>query len=312
MPDPFRAPAQEPSSPPTSSGAAAPARPVVLCADDFALTEGVSRVILALAGRGRISATSAMTTEPAWDRLARELDPHRPTLGVGLHLNLTTGRPLAGGPGLSRAGAFPSLRELMGRAFRRTLPLAEIRAEIAAQLDAFRQAAGRAPDFVDGHQHVHVLPGIRKALIEVLAKQGLAGRLWLRDPSDRLGAVLRRPCWAKALVVGAFAQGFARDAGAAGFATNAGFSGFSAFAAEPGTVADLFEGAFARLGPAPVVMCHPGAADPALRALDPVVEARPLEAAYLASERFAALLEERGLTLSPKPVVQARAGRTRG
>ena len=49
-------------------------RPLVLCADDFALAEGVSEGIIMLAEAGRLSAIGCMTASPLWPRLAVELD----------------------------------------------------------------------------------------------------------------------------------------------------------------------------------------------------------------------------------------------
>lgn len=272
---------------------------VVLCADDFGLTVGVSQGILDLCGRGRLSATSAMTNAPAWPRLASELRPHRRRVGVGLHLTLTAGAPLGPMPRTAPGGVLPALGPLIRAALGGGLALDEVAAEIERQLDAFESALGRAPDFVDGHQHVHVLPGIRAALLAVLGRRGLTG-LWLRDPSDRPTAMAQRPSAAKAFVVAALATGFRRAAGRAGFATNQGFSGFSGF--DPGTdPAALFESAFRHLGPGPVVMCHPGQVDEALRGLDPVVEARERELAYLGSPAFAELLAREGILLVPRP-----------
>jgi predicted glycoside hydrolase/deacetylase ChbG (UPF0249 family) len=274
---------------------------VVLCADDFGLTEGVSRGILDLAEAGRISATGAMTNRPDWPRLAPLLRPLAGRIGVGLHLNLTTAAPLGSMPNLAPGGTCPALGDLVKRAVTGRLPIAEVRCEIERQLDAFEQTFGAPPAFVDGHQHVHVLPGIRSALLAALAGRGLRGRMWLRDPGDRIASVVRRGVSArKALVVAAFAVGFRRAARAAGFDTNEGFSGYSPF--EAGTPPEqVFEQALTALGPRPVVMAHPGYADAALRTLDPVVESREQELAYLKSGAFAALLRERNLVLAPAP-----------
>jgi chitin disaccharide deacetylase len=287
---------------------------VVLCADDFGLTPGVSRAILDLAERGRISATSAMTTLPHWPRLAPAL--RQTGIAIGLHLNLTAGPPLGPMPRLAPAG-LPPLGRLLRAALLGHLPAQEVADEIARQLDAFERVSGRPPDFVDGHQHVHVLPTVRPALLAALARRGLAtppsgGRPgaegggvrgpWLRDPSDRLPALARRPAAGKALVAASLARGLARDAARAGLAVNRGFSGFSAFSGDPARVAATFARALDDLGPAPVVMCHPGVADDAdLAGLDPVAAARPLETAYLASDAFTRLMEERGLVLAPRP-----------
>jgi predicted glycoside hydrolase/deacetylase ChbG (UPF0249 family) len=274
---------------------------VVLCADDYALTAGVSRGILDLAERGRISATGAMTTMPEWPRLAPALRGLADRIGVGLHLNFTTAAPLGPLPGLAPSGAFPPLGELLQRAFLGRLPAVEVRAEIDRQLDAFEQAFGAPPAFVDGHQHVHVLPVIRPALLQALQARGLQGRVWLRDPSDGVLAIVRREVSAhKALLVKALATGFRRAARAAGFDTNEGFSGYSPF--DPATSPErVFRQALAGLGPRPAVMAHPGYADDSLRALDATAATRPHELAYLASESFRDLLDERGIVLSPRP-----------
>ena len=137
-------------------------------------------------------------------------------------------------------------------------------------------------------------------LLRTLNKRGYAGAPWLRDPSDRLSAILRRGVSAsKALMVKGFAAGFRQAVRRSGFSTNEGFSGFSPFA--PSTAATAFDRAFRHLGPRPVVMCHPGHPDDELRRLDPVVEVRRLEFDYLASDAFADLLAKRAVVLTVRP-----------
>jgi chitin disaccharide deacetylase len=276
-------------------------RSVILCADDFGLADGVSRGIVELAEMGRLSATGAMTNMPGWRRMARSLMPLRDRIAVGLHLNFTAGTPLGPMPRLAPLGAFPALKDLLPKALKRQLPGSEIAEEISRQIDAFEEAFGDAPAFVDGHQHVHVLPAIRPALIQALKARGYAGRVWLRDPSDKAMAILRRPIGRnKALIVKSLARGFARSAHAAGFRTNRGFSGFAPLDLSV-PVARVFEEAFSKLGAHPLVMCHPGYVDDELRALDPALESRVEELNYLKSDAFRDLLEERGLRLVPRP-----------
>jgi chitin disaccharide deacetylase len=280
-------------------------RSVVLCADDFGLTDGVSRGILELAEKGRVSATGAMTNMPGWRRNAPGLRALKGRIATGLHLTLTAGSPLGPMPGVTE-GAFPPLNEILRRVLARQLPADAIRREIARQLDAFAEVHGAAPDFVDGHQHVHVLPVVRRALLAELKERGHAGHLWLRDPSDSLAAIGRRRTGrGKALVVKALAAGFRRNARAAGFDANEGFSGFAPYDL---TVPPprIFADALAGLGRRPVVMCHPGHADAELRGLDPAVESREAELTYLGSEHFAALLEEQGVRLVPSPTSAAQ------
>jgi predicted glycoside hydrolase/deacetylase ChbG (UPF0249 family) len=155
-----------------------------------------------------------------------------------------------------------------------------------------------------------VLPGVRQALLTELKGRGLAGRLWLRDPSDRIGSIRRRRIGrGKALVVKGLAHGFRRSALAAGFAVNEGFSGFATFDLSVPAGA-IFADAMTALGPYPVVMCHPGHVDDELRGLDPAVESREAELTYLKSDAFGALLEERGITFAKGPVRPTEAHRT--
>jgi chitin disaccharide deacetylase len=275
-------------------------RKIVLCADDYAMNEGVSRGILQLAKAGRISATSAMTNSAAWPALAGDLGDASDRVGAGLHVTLTWGAPLGSMPVLAPSGSLPDLGPLIKGALSGRLPLGEIADEIGRQLDAFRDGLGRDPDFVDGHQHVHALPGIRGALLGVLKARGLAGRLWLRDPSDRsMSIVRRRLAMPKALLVAALSRGFGAQAWAEGFATNVGFSGFSPF--DPGRdIGRDFSTYLEATGPAHLVMCHPGEVTDGA-GLDAVVESRRRELDYLASPAFGRLLSERHLELVPAP-----------
>lgn len=274
-------------------------RNVILCADDYGLSDGVSRGIAELADMGRLSATGVMTNMPGWRRNADGLKSLRGRIGVGLHLNLTTGSPLGHMPKLAPAERLPLLEAVLGMAFKGRLDQAEIAGEISRQINAFEDAFGEAPSFVDGHQHVHVLPVVRAALFQVLRTRGYAGRLWLRDPAERMISILRRPIGRrKALLVKGFAKGFARQAHAEGFATNRGFSGFAPFdLSEPPQ--RIFKAAFSTLGASPLVMCHPGYVDDELRTLDPAIESRVAELDYLKSDAFGALLQERGIRLVP-------------
>jgi predicted glycoside hydrolase/deacetylase ChbG (UPF0249 family) len=249
---------------------------LILCADDYAMTEGVSRAIEALAEAGRISATSAMVTMPHWSSHARRIVRLRDRIAIGLHLNLTLGTPLAPMPTLAPGGRLPSVRRLAAAAFGGRLSKEEVSAEVRRQLDRFETELGFAPDFVDGHQHAHALPGVRTALVAELTRRYGTHPPLVRDPADRLGRILaRRTATPKALAIAGLARGFGAALAAAGLPANASFAGVSDFGA------DGVEHEFARALVAPggchLVMCHPGFPDAELARLDPVTERRQRE-----------------------------------
>lgn len=255
----------------------------VLSADDFALTAGISRAIITLAGAGRLSATGAMTNRPHWQTFAPEIAAHASSMDIGVHLNLTCGSPLGTMPLLAPAAELPKLAALIKAATLSGEARAEIAAEIARQLDAFEQAMGRMPDFIDGHQHVHAMPTVRGLLLRELTRRFGGAKPYLRDPADSFRAIrLRGVAVGKALTISALAAGFGAAARRAGFATNQGFAGVSAFDASCDFRADLSR-FLVEPGRAHLVMCHPGHIDDELVRLDPVVATRPLEFAALLS-----------------------------
>lgn len=250
---------------------------VILCADDFAMTEGVTRGISELARARRLSATSAIVTLPPWLEHARLLTRLRPFVATGLHLNLTLGPPLAASPGLAPEGELRELASLLRACLSGAVGNDEIASEINRQLDRFEELTGFPPDFIDGHQHVHCLPRVREALLEALASRRWTRPPLVRDPADRAAAILQRGTAAhKALVIHLLARGFGVRVRAAGLPTNLGFSGVSPFDLDRPFNDELARFFMAR-GPRHLVMCHPGYPDATLTDLDPVVERRRQE-----------------------------------
>lgn len=160
------------------------ARVLTLCADDFGLSGGISRGIAMLARAQRLSAISCITNTPHWRQVAPLLRDLPFTATVGLHFNLTEGKPLS--RELARYWpSLPSLPRLLLMSHMHQLPVAALRIEWLAQLDAFVQATGRAPQMVDGHQHVHQLPVLRQVVLDGIAP--MAPRPAVRSTSHLLG-----------------------------------------------------------------------------------------------------------------------------
>lgn len=267
-----------------------PPVPFILIADDYALTDGVSRAICELLDKGRLSGTGAMTNQPGWPSLAPALQPFFDKRDLGLHLTLTLGAPLGNMPKLAADGVLPTLGKILSGALSGQLSRNEIAEEIIRQIGAFEDHTGRLPDFIDGHQHVHVLPTVRAALFEAIERYRSGWRPWLRVPADRLGSIMARgKTVGKSLFIALLAQGLAASARKRGFPVNDSFSGVSDFKAD-GSFADDFRRYLLVAGRSHLVMCHPGHSDAALAALDPVTKARDEECAFLNSDAFDTLM----------------------
>lgn len=265
-----------------------PPRVLAVCADDFGLDAANDDVILRLAEQGRVTAASCLVTGPAWPGAAARVERLARAARCGLHFNLTEGRPLSAA--LARHWpVFPSLPHLMARAHAGLLPRDAIAQEWRAQLDAYARVAGQAPAFVDGHQHVHALPGVRGPVVETAAARGWPVRSTACLPGPG-SPVKRRLIEAS----GGRALGRLLDEhrvphngvllGAYDFrATDYRRLMQSWLAAMPATGALLF--------------CHPGRAGPG----DPIGEAREREAAYLGGPDFPRDLQAAGVRLAAPP-----------
>lgn len=149
---------------------------ITLCADDYGLHPAINDGILQLIAQGRVHATSCMSTAPEWSKAAQSLKPWQRKIDLGLHLNLTEGFGIPA----------PSLSHIIALSYTGLLRTAKMRAslitEIRKQFDAFSDALGCLPDMLDGHQHIHQLPGIRDLLLEtIFTYYGAHPKLWIRS-----------------------------------------------------------------------------------------------------------------------------------
>ena len=274
-------------------------RPITICADDYAIAPGVSRAIRDLAGAGRISATSCMTATRWWEADGAAI--RDAPIDLGLHLVLTDGPPLGPMPTLAPNGRLPSFPALLRAAWfgRLGAPAVvdELRDELHRQLDRFEAIVGRPPDHLDGHQHVHQLPGVRAVVLEV-ASARLRSRVWVRNTYEPATRALRRGiAIAKALVLARAAAPIRAELHAREIPTNQGFSGLYAFDDGPGYAARCAR-FLADLPAGGVMMCHPGYVDDALVEADPVTHAREAELAVLAGDALPELLTRAGVRVA--------------
>ena len=258
---------------PTSAGR----RTVVLCADDYGIAPGVDRGIRELLAAGRLSATSCMVDFPEFRDEGPALAEFAHRADIGLHVALTIDRSLA---------------RVMVDAYLRRFSARAIAAEVDRQLDVFVNVMGRAPDHIDGHQHVHVLPVVRDAVCAAAARVGA----YVRNLHVPLTSTLGRPSAFASACLSVMSWRIAREARRRGVETNEGFTGTRSFdAATP--YRELMRRMIARARDGELWVCHPGRVDATLASRDPVTTPREGELRYLASAEFADDLAAAGITL---------------
>ena len=284
------------------TGQTAPLRRIWLCADDYGISPAVNTAIRDLIMRGRLNATSVMVLPPSSSRSEAVslsiLNTAGKRAAIGLHVTLTAPfapssqnfQPLAG-------GAFLPLKTLLKRAMQRKLDAKSLANEVTAQFKTFRSLFGRAPDFVDGHQHVHLFPQIRDAVLAAAKEH--APQAWVRQCGSAL-PFHKRIFDLKALLLDYLSREFRRQAERRGIRTNPGFAGTYDFASnEP--FAKRFPGFLDGLPDGGVIMCHPGFVDAELERLDPLTRLREHEFAYFNGDRFPVVLKQHQVALAEEP-----------
>jgi chitin disaccharide deacetylase len=151
-------------------------RRLIINADDFGLSPGVNRGILAAFRDGVLSSTTMLVNLAHFEDAVSLALANR-ALPVGIHLSLLWGAPVSKPANVSslveRDGRFPrSLAVLARRYFLGGLQMDHVRTEFNAQIRRFQQA-GLTPTHVDSHKHVHCLPGILRALVDVAEEAGI-------------------------------------------------------------------------------------------------------------------------------------------
>ena len=259
---------------------------IVLCADDYGQAEAVSSGILALLAAERLSAVSCLVNQPRWQLQAARLAPFKDKADLGLHLNFTDGEALSPVYRKQLGDKFMSLPQLLWRSMTRVPKLhsAALVAEIHAQLDAFHEAMGFLPRFIDGHQHVHHLPVIREALLEVYAERLKGEGAYVRAVTQNWQpAQLLKGDIKSAVIHFTGGLDFAKRLDSVSIPHNTTFAGIYAF-----SQADHYRQYFQQFLQASddggLIMCHPGLT--AEDATDPISHARLCEYDYFNSDAF--------------------------
>ena len=256
-------------------GAVQAVKNLIVNADDLGWTDGVNRGIVEAFHHGIVTSASLLANGAAFVA-AVEAARSAPGLGVGVHLNLSDGPPIADREIvtslLNNDGEFAGGPEsLLLRRARRRLVLAEVENEWDAQIQKVRDAA-ITPTHLDGHKHVHMLPGLFEIALRLAKRHGIGAiRVSLESSSLRAalasgarrnaGVIMKQGMQARGLKL--LARDTREQAERAGISTADYFCGI----AQTGKLTREGVEQFLKSLPDGTTefMCHPGYSDAALR-----------------------------------------------
>ncbi len=282
---------------------------LIVNADDFGLTHGVNRAIVACHERGIVSSATLMATSNCFDE-AVALAATMPKLSVGCHVVLVDGEPLQPpnevrsllAPGTNRF--YHSISEVLGAVARGRFRADEAQAEAEAQFARLGQAKVEISHF-DSHKHTHMFPSILKPLLQAASAHGVSA---VRNPFEAPGVVtLNQARINKTLLIRKVETTLLRAflyrrwsaaVQAAGFTTTDGCMGV----VTTGTLNEATLRAMLRRMPQGTweLVCHPGYNDAELAAVRTKLrESREIEMNGLLAMTDRELLEQYGVELVP-------------
>lgn len=260
--------------------------PIALCADGYARHPGIDAGVLDLLEKKRLTAVSCFSMAPGWKTAAPALLAYRAQADIGLHFNLTEGFGISPVPGL---------RSVIVRSLLRGMNPIQLRQTFEQQLDAFEHAFGSAPDFIDGHQHVHQLPGVRQVVLQVLRKRYPEQSIWIRNTVPADLAWRGKPQLLKLLG----GQVTADNLHYVSVPTNNGFGGVYGFDRADYDV--CFHDWLKAAKPGMLIMCHPATAS---HPGDDIADQRVVEYEFLRSDACEKMLAESGVRLAKMSLIE--------
>lgn len=149
---------------------------LIVNADDFGWTDGVNRGIADAHRNGIVTSASLLANGKAFES-AVAIARSTPDIGVGVHLNLSDGPSLAPTDRVASlvdaGGNFTGGPEkLLLRRARQNLLLEDVELEWDLQIQKVVRS-GISPTHLDGHKHVHMLPGLFEIALRLAKRHGI-------------------------------------------------------------------------------------------------------------------------------------------
>ncbi|HUT89229.1 MAG TPA: ChbG/HpnK family deacetylase [Thermoguttaceae bacterium] len=160
---------------------------LIINGDDLGICEATNLAIAEAFRHGVLTSTSLMANGPAFEHAVREVVRANPSLGVGLHLCLTSGLCVAPAERVSllvdKQGRFRRgfLSLCLLAVSRPARALSQIETEFDAQFRRVK-AAGVSIDHVDSHRHVHMIPPIFRIASTLARRHGCSAIRMSHEP----------------------------------------------------------------------------------------------------------------------------------
>lgn len=239
-----------------------------LCADDYGLTPEVSEAIVHLVENKRIQAVSCLCHDFSALQKNLKIKNYQGQIEIGIHLNLT-----------EQSASIGSINSLIVRSHLRQLSKKNIQNLLEKQFQNFINAFNQAPSFIDGHQHIHVLPVIRDIILK-LRKQ-YCPNAWVRSPIQKKSPNFISGL--KSFVINHMgALTFKKTLNHLNIKTNQNFLGIYSFGS-PITYRSYFLECLKSINQPTLMMCHPGLPS---NNKDPIAAFRQQEYNYFLSNQF--------------------------
>ena len=245
-------------------------RRLIVNADDCNLTAGVTRAILECHERGIVSSTTWISNLPANQEMVKLVI--RSGLGVGVHLNVTLGKPLSKladvGSLINSDGSFKKKSDYL-----KSPPEAQDLAhEYFQQILMFEKIFGKAPTHLDTHHQMHDEPDFMRVLAQVAREKKLP---------IRTSALMQKVDFQKRYPGLVTTQMLCGDLDAHAFWTEEKFDK---------TVSELPAGVTE-------IMCHPGVLDDELRKITSMTVTREKEYRFFSTPSLKKVLERHKICL---------------
>ena len=279
---------------------------LIVNADDFGMSRGISDAVLLAHRFGILTSASLMINMPAAE-YALELASRAPNLGVGIHLNLCSGKPIlppADVPSLvDDGGSFHPPRTMTRKLWTWQASGREIERELRAQIRRMK-SFGHHPTHADSHHHMHIYPAAARPFARALEAEEItcarASRCTCWSHGRKAGPIggPHEGSLARRVFVQMYRAGLQRTLFRGFESPESRISFLPRERRDLGRLAECWKAAFESLPPGTYEFaCHPGFFEPGFSEADSIHLQREEELHWLTTPEMRRIIERSGIRL---------------